>query len=306
MNTEKTDIYERVTNRIVELIERGADYKRPWTSVAATGLPVNFASKKAYRGINTLVLWAEASEKGYSSNTWGTYAQWSEVGAQVRKGEKSACVVFWKFWDVAGSGESQDGEESESTSRRCMARAYHVFNLAQVDNAPASIPQVPVPHFDAARIPELDSFVAATGAKVSNDGGARAFYRPATDSIHMPAFSLFPEAWGYYSTLTHELTHWTSHESRLNRKKELGRRFGDSNYAMEELIAELGSAYLCATLGLSPEEPREDHAGYLAGWLKVLKSDKRAIFTAASKAQAASDYLIETAKSNQEQAAIAA
>ncbi len=306
MNTEnKTDIYAKVTDRLIELLENGdSAYTRPWASVTASGLPVNLASKKAYRGINTLILWGEALDKGYSSNVWGTYAQWAERGAQVRKGEKSACVVFWKFFDAKGSGESQEDSSEETVNRGCIARAYHVFNVSQVDNAPADIVSVPVPSFTTDRIPALEAFVSATGAKVANDGGSRAFYRPGTDSVHMPAISLFPEVWGYYSTLMHELTHWTGHESRLDRKKEMGRRFGDANYAMEELVAELGSAYLCATLGLSPESPREDHAGYLASWLKVLKSDKRAIFTAASKAQAASDYLHAFSASQQiEQAA---
>ena len=286
---EKRDVYASVTAQIINAIEQGVsgDWRMPWhTSGRYAFSPVNVISKKPYRGINTLCLWAAAQAKGYESGEWGTYNQWQERGAQVRKGEKATLVVFWKF---ANSSESQDeGETLASGSRLLFTRGYSVFNAAQVDGyAPKAEPARPMPE----RIEQADVFFRAIGADLRH-GGNQAFYSPARDFVQMPAFGAFREAVSYYSVLAHEHTHWTAHPARCNR--ELGKRFGDNAYAAEELIAELGAAFTCAHLGLSTE-PREDHARYLQSWLGVLKADKRAIFTAASKAQQACDWMIERA-----------
>jgi antirestriction protein ArdC len=242
------------------------------------------SSKKHYRGVNTLTLWATGQQRGYQSSAWGTYKQWAEKGAQVRKGEKSTSVVFWKFFEGAKS-EGDDGETVTGRSS-AMARGYAVFNAAQVDGyvAPAAIvlPEVE-------RIANAETFIADIGADIRH-GGARAFYSPSGDFIQMPDAAAFRDMVSYYAVTAHEATHWTSHASRCDRPLN-ARRFGDDAYAAEELTAELGSAYVCAILGLA-NEPRPDHAQYMASWLKVLKSDRRAIFTAASLAQKAVDWMV--------------
>jgi antirestriction protein ArdC len=265
----------------------------PWhTSGRFAFSPINATSKKPYRGINTVCLWAAAQAKGYERGEWATYQQWQERGGQVRKGEKATTVVFWKFSNSVTESQD-DGEESPASSSRLLfTRGYNVFNAAQVDGyTPKADPDQPI----IERIAQADAFFGRIGATVKH-GGNQAFYSPATDHIQMPPMQVFRESLGYYSTLAHEHTHWTAAPSRCDR--QLGKRFGDAAYAAEELVAELGAAFTCSHLGLSTE-PREDHAAYIASWLKVLKSDFRAIFTAASKAQQACDWLIQRAGCNQ-------
>jgi antirestriction protein ArdC len=260
----------------------------PWhTSGRFAFSPINVMSKKPYKGVNTVCLWAAAQAKGYESGSWGTYQQWQERGAQVRKGEKATLVVFWKF--AHDSGESQsDGDTPAGSSRLLFTKGYSVFNAAQVDGyttkAEAERPMLE-------RIEQAEAFFGSIGADVRH-GGNSAFYAPVSDHIQMPPFDAFRDAVSYYSTLAHESTHWTASAARC--KRELGKRFGDHAYAAEELIAELGAAFTCAHLGLSTE-PRADHAQYLQSWLRVLKADKRAIFTAASKAQQAADWMMQRA-----------
>jgi len=284
--TEKLDVYARVTDQIINAIEKGVgNWKMPWhTSGRFASSPINATSRKAYRGINTVCLWAAAESKGYDSGEWATYQQWQERGAQVRKGEKSTTVVFWKF--ANGTAENQDGENENSAtgSRLLFTRGYAIFNAAQVDGyTPKTENAVAMPE----RIERAETWFQSIGADLRH-GGNRAYYSPGSDHIQMPPFAAFVENVSYYSTLAHEHTHWTARSERCER--QLGKRFGDSAYAAEELIAELGAAFVCAHLGLSTE-PREDHAEYIQSWLKVLRADKRAIFTAASKAQQAADYL---------------
>jgi antirestriction protein ArdC len=290
MTKERFDIHQHITDKIVSAIERGAgDFRLPWHRSAGNIMrPINIASKKAYRGVNVVALWAYAEEFGYSSGTWGTYKQWSEAGAQVRKGEKAAYVVFYKELEFAADPETGDAE----TATRLFARATPVFAAEQVDGY--QVPGIdPLPATVITPIEQAEAFVAATGASITH-GGSRAFYRPSTDSIQLPPREAFigtptsTPAESYYSTLLHELVHFTSNESRCNR--QLGKRFGDQAYAIEELIAELGAAFLCADLRIT-DEPRADHAQYLASWLSVLKADKKAIFTAASKASEAAAFL---------------
>ena len=286
MKSERFDIHQHITDQIIAAIESGAgEFRLPWHRSAGNIMrPVNIASKNAYRGVNILTLWATADEKGYSSGTWGTYKQWAEAGAQVRKGEKSAYIVFYKEITVG----SDDSDEAET---RLFARATPVFAAEQVDGFAAPVIETPATVIPP--IEQAEAFVAKTGASITH-GGSRAFYRPSTDSIQLPPREAFigsptsTAAEAYYSTLLHELTHYTSHESRCNR--QLGKRFGDDAYAMEELVAELGAAFLCADLGIT-DAPRADHAQYLDHWLSVMKADKKAIFTAASKASEAVTFL---------------
>jgi antirestriction protein ArdC len=283
----KYDLYQTVTDRIVAAIEAGAPtFEMPWNRHAATTLPVNVHSKNAYRGINILSLWVSQMKECHTTNLWGTYKQWQHYGAQVRKGEKSSLVVFYKEInrEVENDVDSKPG-------KLLLARASFVFNADQVDGY--SAPSQPVYEDKTETIASVSDFVKATRAIVIH-GGAQAYYRPRTDTIHLPQRAHFKGTTtstpteSYYSTLCHELTHWTSHKSRLDRN--LSNRFGDEAYAMEELVAELGAAFLCARLRITLD-PRPDHAAYLDHWLKVLKSDKKAIFTAASKASQAVDYL---------------
>jgi len=288
MTKDRFDIHQHITNQIITSIEQGAgDFQLPWHQGGGmVSRPTNIASKKAYRGVNIVALWAASQACGFSSGIWGTYRQWSEAGAQVRKGEKSSYVVFYKELEFV---RTEDGADTESDTR-LFARATPVFAAEQVEGFVAE------PASDRAEIEPIDAaeaFVRATGAAIAH-GGTRAYYRPSTDSIQLPdrmafvgtATSTAQES--YYSTLLHELTHWTAPDQRCNRT--FGKRFGDDAYAMEELVAELGAAFLCAELGITLD-PRLDHAQYLTSWLSVLKADKKAIFVAASAASKAVEFL---------------
>jgi antirestriction protein ArdC len=295
--TEKRDVYRTVTDAIINAIEQGvSNWRMPWhTSGKFAFSPVNVVSRKPYRGINTVCLWAAAQAKGYERGEWGTYNQWQERGAQVRKGEKATTVVFWKFANNAA--ETDDGDDTpKSGSRLLFTRGYSVFNATQVDGyAPKPDAETPIEQ----RIEQAEQFFSRINARVMHHGN-RAFYSPADDTITLPPFPAFFTATDYYSTRAHETGHWSSRADRCDR--ELGKRFGDNAYSVEELIAELTAAFTLAHLGLS-SQPRPDHAQYIASWLRVLKADKRAIFTAASKAQQAADFMIRCAEQTAEVAA---
>jgi antirestriction protein ArdC len=295
----RADVYERVTSAITSAIEAGAgNYRMPWVVRRDKGFsPISVGSAKAYRGINTVVLWAQSQSKGYTSALWGTYQQWQELGGQVRRGEHGSPVVYWGTWE----GKATDSEDDDGTpERHLFAKGYTVFNPEQVDGCrlPRKLEEPNLSHGE--RIERADGFFDALPGLQVKDGGNRAFYRPDADAVYMPGFDQFPDPKQYYSVLAHETTHWTSHVSRCDR--QLGKRFGDEAYAMEELIAELGSAYTMAHLELELT-PRADHAQYIASWLRVLRADKRAIFSAASKAQQAADYLIRQSERTAEAAA---
>jgi antirestriction protein ArdC len=292
----KLDVYRKVTDSIITAIDNGAgEYHMPWLVRQEKGFsPVSVGSAKPYRGVNTVVLWSQAQCKGYCSALWGTYQQWQSLGGHVRKDEHGSPVVYW------GSYESKETEQdAEGTSRHLFAKGYTVFNLEQVDGC--KLPRRFEPKLSHhERIGHAEEFFARAGVQI-RDGGNRAYYRPDTpEAVYMPGFDQFPDRVDYYSVLAHETTHWTSHGSRCDR--QLGKRFGDDAYAMEELIAELGSAFTMARLELELT-PRQDHAQYIATWLRVLRADKRAIFTAASKAQQAADYLLKQAGVSSEVAA---
>ena len=291
---DRADVYARITAEIVAAIEAGADdYSMPWHhDGAATARPINVASGKRYRGVNVLALWVAAHSPGYPTGLWGTYRQWRELGAQVRKGERSTTVVFWKQIGSAYSEDKQDDAVDERP--RFLARGYPVFNQAQVDGYVAE-PARQLP--EAERIACAEAFYANLGIATLH-GGDEAFYRPSTDTVHMPPFGTFKEGAAYYSVLYHEGVHATAAPHRLDR--ELSGRFGSEAYAMEEVVADAGACMLLADLGIAAR-PRPDHAAYIASWLKVLKNDPSAIFTAASKAQAAADWM----HAQQPQAAVA-
>ena len=254
------DTYQQITNKIVAMIEAGADreeWRMPWHSKAgeaALVLPRNPISGTRYRGINVPILWAAAEARGYAAQQWATYKQWAEKGAQVRKGERSELVFFWKRLEgPAGAGDAVEGEDAGEDRKRLrfVARAYNVFAAEQVDGytpKEAGAAEGAADSLDeAARIAAAEEFFAGLGATLRH-GGNRAFYSPSADFIQMPEFGQFEEAGAYYATLGHEHIHWTGAKKRLGR--EFGARFGDEAYAFEELVAELGAAFLCADLGL--------------------------------------------------------
>lgn len=283
---QSRDLYAEVTRRIVEAIERGVrPWSRPWTpSQSAAGMLPRRYNGEAYRGVNVLLLWGAALERGYTAQTWLTFRQAQAEGGQVRKGERGTTVVFAGQFAPAGS-KSEDDDEAPARLGRGYLRSYTVFNIEQVDGLAMATASAP------ADAPTVDgtskSFIEQTGAVVQH-GGDRAFYAPGLDVVQVPHAHQFRDVAAYLGTVAHELVHWTGHPSRLAR--QFGQRFGDQAYAMEELVAELGAAFVCASLNVSAE-PRDDHAAYLADWLAVLKADKRAVFTAAAQAQRAADYL---------------
>ena len=285
--TSKADVYARVTDRIVEDLTAGVRaWMKPWSGDHTEGRisrPLRH-NGTPYRGVNVLLLWGEAQAKGFGSPSWMTYKQAQELGGQVRKGEAGSLVVYADRYTKSETNER--GEEAEREV--AFMKGYTVFNVEQIDGLPAQClgPVAPV-------LPSLplhqtaEAFFAATGATFRH-GGSRAFYAPARDFIQLPPAEAFRSAESYAATKAHELIHWTGHPCRNAR--EFGRRFGDRAYAFEELVAELGAAFLCADLGVTPEV-QPDHAAYLSHWLQVLKEDKRAIFSAAAHAQRAADYL---------------
>jgi antirestriction protein ArdC len=286
--TERSDIYTRVTNCIVAELERGVrPWLKPWNAENAAGRitrPLRY-NGTPYQGINILMLWGAAELSGYSCPFFLTFQQARELGGNVRKGEHGSPVVYASKFKTTDTGEDGQTVEQEIP----FLKQYTVFNAEQCDGLPGHFYQLAEPpKQQIERIAHADEFFARTKAQIRH-GGNMAYYAMGADYVQMPPLQAFRDAESHAATLAHELTHWTRHPSRLVR--EFGRkRWGDDGYAMEELVAELGSAFLCADLRITPEV-REDHASYLQNWLTVLRGDKRAIFSAASHASRAVEFL---------------
>jgi antirestriction protein ArdC len=304
----KTDLYQSVTDQIVASLEQGVrPWMKPWNAEHAAGRITRPLRSNGipYQGINVLVLWSESVAKGYSAPIWMTFRQALELNAHVRKGERGSTVVYASTVTRSGTkpAPAQAGEETGEDRQETIPflKSYTVFNVEQIEGLPAHFHAVAEQRLDPVqRIERSEAFFAGTKADIRH-GGNRAYYNIESDFVQMPPFEAFRDAESYYAALAHECTHWTRAKSRLDR--DLGRkRWGDAGYAMEELVAELGSAFLCADLDLTPEI-REDHAAYIASWLEVLKNDKRAIFSAAAHAQKAADYLTRLQAKDSEQAA---
>lgn len=287
----KRDIYEQVTNRVLELLAAGvAPWRRPWK--VAGILPTNLKSGKPYRGINVLVL----ALSGFASPYWLTFRQAVEQGGRVRAGEKGTQVVFWKFLrtlkhDEDGAISASRDEAGRPVMKRIpLLRHYTVFNLEQIEGieAPKAVAEAPAFHpIDAAEkvIAEMPSRPAI------RHGGAQAFYESGADRVTSPVREAFKSPEAYYSTMFHELVHSTGHASRLSRPSILqGGRFGGCDYSKEELVAELGAAFLCAQVGIEAE--LEQSAAYLKGWMEKLASDNKLLIQAAGQAQRAADYVL--------------
>lgn len=281
----RPDIHARITRQIIEQLEAGVrPWARPWTTSAATTRPLRHDGTP-YSGINIILLWNEAASRGFTRSTWMTFRQAIAMGGCVRKGEHGATVVYAN--QLVRAETDEGGEEVET--RIGFLKAYTVFNLDQIDGLGDHYPPTPddIANPDA-RITGAETFFRNCRADLRHGGGS-AFYAPGPDHVQMPDFASFHGAAGYYATLAHEMIHWTRHTTRLDR--DMGRRrHGDPGYAREELVAELGAAFLCADLGLEPE-PREDHAAYIGSWLRVLNDDTRLVFSAAAHAHRAVQYL---------------
>jgi antirestriction protein ArdC len=276
---DRKALYADVTNQVVKQIEAGAaEWRMPWHAIAETGQPVNVTTHKAYRGGNHMWLSMVAQANGWGGH-WATYKQWQSISAQVRRGERATFGVHWSTI----VRQTEDGDQLGE--RRLVPHAFSVFNSVQVDGweAPREGPR-DTPE----RLRDADAFFTAIGADVRH-GGNQAAYIPAGDVILLPELEQFTSAVDYYATSAHEHSHWSGHPRRLAR--DLSGRFGSDSYAAEELVAELSAAFTCAHLGISTT-PRPDHAAYLASWLRVLRADPSALFTVASKAQAATDFLV--------------
>lgn len=281
--SSRASVYARITDQIITAMERGAGSLRmPWHhDGAAVSRPINVLTQKPYRGVNILALWASARAANYQTDIWGTFKQFQSLGAHIRKGERATLGVIWKPFTP---GDAADAAPVHGVKPRWFARGFSLFNAAQVDNYdPPVAPSLP----DSARNAHADAFIAALGMRII-PGGSEAYYRPSTDTIHLPPFERFVDAQTAIAVTLHECAHATGAPHRLAR--DLSGRFGSYAYAMEEAVAELTASFVLADLSIA-HEPRPDHAAYLSSWLTVLKEDPGAIFAAASKAQAAADWM---------------
>jgi antirestriction protein ArdC len=295
------DFRQEVTDGIVRMLENGvAPWQKPWEpGKNSLGVPMNPTSGRPYQGGNAIHLMASALRKGYEDPRWMTYRQASEQGWQVRRGEKGTQIEFWEIKPgasgVASRGSADRGDDRKSVNDgaepdrpRLIHRVYTVFNGQQIDQIP---PHAPKEHTAFEAVHAGEQILKNSGAGIAHDQANRAFYNRAQDSIHLPPKNAFKDPAGYYGTALHELAHWTGHPSRLDRSTlNESYRFGDINYAKEELRAELASVFLAAERGI-PHNP-EQHAAYVGSWIKALKQDKNEIFRAAHDSSAATDFLI--------------
>ncbi len=306
--SDRASIYDEVTQRIVGEIEAGrVPWVQPWAARRADGLgagagvalPRNAATRRPYSGINILILWGAVIANGWPSQGWLTFRQALDAGGAVRKGERGTTVVYADRFTPRRRDEALRGSASSDGAERSRARdsgddaktiaflkRFTVFNVAQIDGLPEGFAPDPAPLPEREIVAVGEDVIAASGVDF-RVGGDRAFYVPALDYVAVPPQPAFFDQINYYRTALHELTHATSHAKRLGR--DLANGFGSKGYAFEELVAEMGSAFLCAALGIVPTVR---HADYLASWLAVLKDDNRAIFRAASQASKAADWLL--------------
>lgn len=303
----RADLYQQVTDKIVASLEQGVlPWRKPWRTadkLAGSLMPVNATTGRSYQGVNILLLWIAAEERGYTQNRWLTYLQAQQAGGQVRKGETGTLVVVYKplerqAEDCSGN-KLFDAEGEAVMEQRSMLKSLTLFNVAQCDGLPEQVAGLlPAPlsqeDFDTLTTPvcnDVITVINATGVQVTSMPQNRAFYRSSTDQIVLPLSGQFCTEADHWSTVLHELVHASGHKKRLDREgiTSTSRKTGDPVYAFEELIAEMGSAFLCAVLGVYGEV---QHDSYINGWLKALKDDKRALFRACRLAREAAEYLL--------------
>ena len=275
-----TDFYQTITNQIIQALEAGIQpWVCPWDRTQATGLPINASTHQPYQGMNIMLLWMSAAERNFSSPYWLTFKQAKDLGGKVRKGEKGTTIFFYSM-------VQKKGVENEKEEVYPMLKTYTVFNLDQIDDFSLEQDEKNAPRHEIELLEEVEAFIEATQAKITY-GGQKAFFRPSTDIVVIPDRARFHSTADLYATIMHELMHWSGHKSRLDR--DMKGVFGSKDYAQEELVAELGSAFLMATFGVVGEV---QHESYIASWLEALKNDKRYIFKAAAQASKAHQYLL--------------
>lgn len=299
----QAEIRQRITDKIVAALQAGtAPWRRPWSNLDSTGSPANIVSKRSYTGVNTLLLELVAQERGWSSRWWGTFRQWQELGLRikarpphVKSGEWGTKVIFCK---PVGQKpvhrqhrETKNGEAQERQRHYILLRQFTVFSAEQVEGDGIEKylagPRNATPFVDYG---PAEAVISATDARIEF-GGVKAEYCPADDLIRLPPKAAFESQNKYYSTALHELVHWSGHESRLDRLKK-NARFGSHAYAIEELVAEIGGCFLSTEIGVPLSDDLSNQAAYLASWLSILQADPSAIFTAASQASAATDFIL--------------
>lgn len=292
--TEKIDLYESITEKILEKLEQGVvPWHKPWD--VKTGMPCNITTGKPYNGINIMLLGSQS----YDSKYWLTFKQCHDNGGMIKKGEKGSTVVFWTFIDKAGKSVESDAEQSSTnTDKIPFLRHYTVFNVNQCSGLDLKRLQEELAEKDLERTHEdftpaeilVDNYVDKPEIKY---GFTRACYRPLDDEVNLPSPQHFKSTEEYYSTLFHELVHSTGHENRLNRRNSSEMRvFGDEDYSKEELVAEMGASFLCARAGID-NKTIDNSAAYIQSWMKALKDDKKMLITAAGQAQKASSYIAD-------------
>ena len=297
----RANLYDEVTSRIIAELEGGRiPWVQPWgkAGTATPGLPRNATTRRPYSGVNVLILWGALFERGFASQGWLTFKQARDAGGCVRKGEHGVTVVFADRFTPEAEKERARASGDEARAVPFLKR-FTVFNLEQCEGLRPGLAPDPEPLPERQIVPVAEAVIAASGVDF-RVGGAKAFYAPGPDFVAVPPQPAFFEQVNYYRTCLHELTHATGHPSRLGR--DLTNSFGSKDYAREELIAEMGSAFLCASLGIVPTVR---HADYLASWLEVLREDNRAIFRAASAATKAADWLLTRHRAAQEMRAAA-
>jgi antirestriction protein ArdC len=270
------NVYDIITERIMTKLEQGVvPWHKPWEQ----GIPRNLATRKPYRGVNVFL----TASAGFASPYWLTLKQTNERGGSIRKGETGTPVIFWKWLEYAADTEEED------TRRLPLLRYYTVFNLEQCRGI-----ETPAEPDKLAFQPltQCERIVANMPQRpIIQHGEPRAYYRPLADTVNMPKPELFDSPEEYYSTLFHEMTHSTGHEQRLNRSTLTDLcPFGSTNYSKEELVAEMGAAFLCGVCGIE-NRTVDNSAAYIASWLRVLKHDKQMVILAAAQAQRAADFI---------------
>lgn len=283
----RESVYAEVTQRVIDELEAGRlPWVQPWDNAACgCAMPANAATGRAYSGINVLILWSTVVDRGFASQRWLTFRQALGAGGNVRKGETGTTVCYAdRFTPEQEKARARD--EDREARQIAFLKRFTVFNVDQCEGLPEAMTAAPVVRSECETIPEAEALIRASGADF-RIGGNMACYSPATDHVQVPPQQAFHEQINYYRTALHELGHWTGHRSRLDRDQTGG--FGSEAYAREELVAELASAFTCASLGI---QPTVRHADYVGAWLEVLRGDERAIFRAASLASKAADHLL--------------
>ncbi|PCD02436.1 antirestriction protein ArdC [Sphingomonas spermidinifaciens] len=291
---ERASLYAEVTARVIAELEEGRlPWVQPWDTVACgCAMPANAATGRRYSGINVLILWPAVIEGSYASQRWLTYRQAQAAGGNVRKGERGTTICYADRFTPKDEAERARGEDREARQQAFLKR-FTVFNAEQCDGLPEQLTERPAPPAEADILPRVQALIDANGADF-RVGGGEAYYSPGGDYVAVPQQAAFGEPINWYRTALHELGHWTGHSSRLDRDQRGG--FGSADYAREELVAEMASAFACASLAI---RPTVRHADYIGAWLAVLREDEKAIFRAASAASKAADFLLAFARSGE-------